>query len=186
MKIIAIAGSPRPAGNTNYLVDQALQKIATHGFEVEKIVLSRYRVAPCLGHEDCSSFPCCKQNDDAPWILDKFASADGIILSSPVYYYNMSAQMKAFIDRNYFLYRHGITLKASCAGLIVTAGSVGADQTVRALKRFVKASSDIADDKILTVTGLAHRLGEVKNNSTLVEAARDLGERMVKILTSVS
>lgn len=185
MKIIAIIGSPRPTGNTNYLVDQALQKIATHGFEIEKIILSQYRVAPCLGHEDCASFPSCKQNDDAPWILDKFASADGIILGSPVYYYNMSAQMKAFIDRNYFLYRHGITLKALCAGLIVVAGSVGTDQTVRALRRFVKASTDIADDKILTVSGRAHQLGEAKNNLTLVEEARDLGERMVKTLTSV-
>jgi len=185
MKIIAIVGSPRPTGNTNYLVDQALQEIAIHGFEIEKIILSQYRVNPCLGHEDCASFPSCKQDDDdASWILDKFASADGVILGSPVYYYNMSAQMKAFVDRNYFLYGHGIPLKALCAGLIVIAGSVGIDQTVRALRRFVKASTDITDDKILTVTGYAHQPGEVKGNLTLVEEARKLGERMVKILTS--
>ena len=44
MKIVAIVGSPRPKGNTSYLVDQALEEAAANGCEVEKIVLSQYRV----------------------------------------------------------------------------------------------------------------------------------------------
>jgi multimeric flavodoxin WrbA len=111
MKILAIVGSPRPKGNTSYLVDCALEDAADHGIETEKIILSQYKVNPCQGHDNCSSFSSCKQDDDVPWILDKFCNADGIILGSPVYYYNMTAQMKAFIDRNYFLYRHNISPK---------------------------------------------------------------------------
>ncbi len=184
MKVTAIVGSPRPTGNTNYLIDQALQEIATHGFETEKIILSQHQVNPCLGHEDCASFATCRQADDVPWILDKFAGADGVILGSPVYYYNMSAQMKAFVDRNYFLYRHEIPLKALCAGLIVIGGGAGIDQTVRAMRRFVKASADIPDESILTVTGYASQPGQVRGNLALVEEARKLGEQMVKILIS--
>jgi len=115
MNILAIVGSPRPGGNTSYLVDQALQEVAAHGFETEKIMLARYRVNPCLGHEDCASFSACKQDDDAPWILDRFISADAVILGSPVYYYNMTAQMKAFVDKNYFLYKHDISMHCSVA-----------------------------------------------------------------------
>jgi len=186
MKVIAIVGSPRPAGNTNYLVDQALAKIASHGIETEKIMLSQYRVNPCLGHENCSSFPACKQDDDAPWILDKFSRAEGIILGTPVYYYNMTAQMKAFIDRNYFLYRHGMSLKAQCAGLIVVAGGAGIDQTVRAVRRFVKLQADIPDERIIVVSGYANRPREVKNKPSLVEEAGKLGTRMAEMLGSAN
>jgi len=183
MKILAIVGSPRPKGNTNYIVDQALQELATRGFETEKIILSQYRVNPCQGHDNCTSFSVCKQDDDVPWILDKFCSAEGIILGSPVYYYNMTAQMKAFVDRNYFLYRHNISPCMLCAGLIVIGGSAGLEHTVRALRRFVKLSADIPDDRIVILSGCASRPGEVKNNAVLIEEARKLGNRMAEILT---
>ncbi|MBM4446017.1 MAG: flavodoxin family protein [Chloroflexi bacterium] len=184
MKILAIVGSPRPGGNTSYLVDQALKEAATHGFETEKIILTKYRVSPCDGHENCASFSACKHDDDAPMILDKFISADGIILGSPVYYYNMTAQMKAFVDRNYFLYTHEISPKMFCAGLIVIGGGAGLEHTVRALRRFVKLSADIPDDRIVTVTGYASKPGEVKSSPSLIEEARKLGGRLAEILTS--
>lgn len=159
--------------------------MATHGFETEKIALSEYRVNPCLGHDACSSFLTCRQDDDAHWILDKFASADGVILGSPVYYYDITAQMKAFVDRNYFLYTHGILVKARCAGLVVVAGAEGIVYAVDSLKRFIKSSTDIPDAKIFTVTGCANRLGDIKINSALVKEARQMGERMAKILAAV-
>jgi multimeric flavodoxin WrbA len=184
MKILAIVGSPRPKGNTSYLVDRALQEAAAHDIETEKIILSRYKVNPCQGHENCSSFPACKQADDAPWILDKFCNAEGIILGSPVYYYNMTAQMKAFVDRNYFLYRHDIIPRMLCAGLIVIGGSDGLEQTVRALRRFIKLSANVPDDRIVILSGCASKLGEVKNDAALIEEARRLGSRMAEILNA--
>ncbi len=184
MKIVAIVGSPRSRGNTSYLVDQALQEAAAYGFETEKIILTRHRVNPWLGHENCASFSACRQDDDAPWILDKFSSADEVILGSPVYYYNMTAQIKAFVDRNYFLYTHGISFRALCAGLIVIAGGAGIDHTVRALRRFLKLSSNIPDDRILTLTGYASKPGEIKGNPSIVVEARKLGEGLAKILAS--
>jgi multimeric flavodoxin WrbA len=184
MKILAIVGSPRPKGNTSYLVDQALQEATARGLETEKIILTQYKVNPCQGHDNCSSFSACKQDDDVPWILDKFCNADGIILGSPVYYYNMTAQMKAFVDRNYFLYRHNISPRMVCAGLIVIGGSAGLEHTVRALRRFVKLSADIPDDRIVILSGCASKPGEVKNDAALIEEARRLGSRMAEILTS--
>jgi len=184
MKILAIVGSPRPKGNTSHLVDQALKEAADHGLETEKIILSQYKVGPCQGHDNCSSFSVCKQNDDVPWILDKFCSADGILLGSPVYYYNMTAQMKAFVDRNYFLYRHNISPRMTCAGLIIVGGSAGLEHTVRALRRFVKLSANIPDDRIVILSGCASMVGEVKNDTALIEAARKLGSRMAELLIS--
>ena len=184
MKIVAIVGSPRSAGNTSCLVDEILGEAGRGGCETEKIVLGEYRVAPCLGHQDCGSFPECRQQDDAPWILERFRQAEGIVLGSPVYYYSVTAQMKAFIDRNYFLYRHGIPLRAQCAGLVVVAGGNGVDQTFRALRRFVKLSTGIPDERILSLTGLASSQNAVMSNAPLLEEARSLGARMVAMLVS--
>ncbi len=184
MKILAIVGSPRPGGNTSYLVDVALQEAARHGLETEKIVLSKYKVNPCQGHDNCTSYKSCKQEDDVPWMLEKFCTADGILLGSPVYYYNMTAQMKAFIDRNYFLYRHDISPKMACAGLIVIGGSAGLEHTVRAMRRFVKLSANLPDDRIVIMSGCASKVGEAKKDSGLIDEARKLGSRMAQILTS--
>lgn len=56
MRLLAIIGSPRPDGNTSYLVEQALAEAAGRGAQTGKIMLSQYRVNPCLGHDDCASF----------------------------------------------------------------------------------------------------------------------------------
>jgi len=186
MKVVAIVGSPRPKGNTSYLVDQALQEISKHGIETEKIILSQYRINGCLGHENCSSFKVCRQDDDGRWIIEKFSQADGIILATPVYYYNMTAQMKTFIDRNYFLYMHDIDLKARCAGVIVVAGGSAIDITVRALRRCFRIQGDNPDERTILVTGYASRPGEVKNQPALLEEARNLGRRMAEIINTVS
>ncbi len=184
MKIVAIVGSPRTNGNTNYLVEQALQEAAKKGIETEKFILSQYRIAPCQGHENCAKFTACKQDDDARWLLEKYTNADGIILGTPVYYYNMSAQMKIFIDRNYFMYTHKQHLKAKCVGLVIVAGSDGLDQTLRAMKRSLYLMPGIHRDLIFTVAGLATKPGTVENNTALVEEARKIGRQMADHLLS--
>ena len=176
MKILAIVGSPRVNGNTNYLVDQALQAATEKGAVTEKVILSELRLAPCVGHDNCHIQDSCLQNDDGMVLLKKFCEADGLILASPVYYYDVTAWMKIFIDRNYFLYRHGIKSKARAAGMIVVAGGAGIEDTVKTLKKLLMASTEnIARERRFLVTGYAGRIGDVQQNSSLVIEARKLG-----------
>ena len=182
MKLLAIVGSPRLKGNTNYLVEQALGEAARLEAQTEKLLLSQYEVNPCLGHEDCASFDSCQQKDDAGWILDRFCEAEGIILATPVYYFNVSAQMKTFIDRNYFLYKHGRKSQARAVGIIVVAGSEGIEDTLHTLKQFIDDSCEVEEDRIFIACGYASRPGEAKNNLSLVEEARKLGRQMVETL----
>ncbi len=182
MKILAIGGSPRLNGNTDYLVDLALEEARKLGAEAEKIVLSQHQVSSCQGHDNCSSLEGCAQKDDMAWILDSLCQADGVILATPVYYYNVSAQMKAFIDRNYFLYEHGRKAKAGAVGLIIVAGSLGIEDTLHTLKQFVNETFNVRDDRLFLVSGYANKQGEVKHNRSLEEEARGLGRRMVAVL----
>lgn len=179
LKLLAIVGSPRPKGNTSYLVDLALEEAAKLGAETEKLILSQYQVSPCLGHVNCASFPSCQQKDDTNWILDRFCKADGVILATPVYYYNVSAQMKAFMDRNYFLYEHSQKSRARAVGLIIVAESLGIEDTLHTLQQFIAESFAVDENRIFVVSGYAGKPGAVKHNSSLLEAAHKLGQQMV-------
>ena len=182
MKILAVVGSPRLKGNTNYLVDEALKEAAGLGIETEKINLSQYKVNPCLGHKNCASLVSCLQKDDANWILEKFCEADGVILATPVYWYNLPAQMKAFIDRNYFLYKHNQKYRAKTVGIIIVAEMVGIEDTLHTLNQFVDWSFDIDGDRKYIVSGYAHNPGDASRNLSLVEEARKLGRQMAEAL----
>ena len=183
MNILALVGSPRLGGNTDFLFDQALKEAAELGAQTEKIILSQYAVAPCLGHDDCGSFESCVQKDDTSWILDRFCEADGVILATPVYYYNVAAQLKAFMDRNYFLYMHDRKSQARSVGIIVVAQSEGIEDTVHTLKRYINEVFKVPEDRVLELHGYAFRLGEANNNPQLVERAREFGRKMVESLT---
>ncbi len=181
MKILAIVGSPRLDGNTNFLVDQALDEAKKLGAETERIVLSQHTVNPCLGHDNCASLESCTQKDDAGWIIDKFCQADGVILGSPVYYYNVTAQMKAFIDRNYFIYKHDQKYRARTVGIIIVAEQVGIEDTLYTLRQFI-ADFNVEENKVFITSGYANKTGEVKDNLSLVAEARELGRKMTASL----
>jgi multimeric flavodoxin WrbA len=182
LKILAIVGSPRLKGNTNFLVDQALAEAEKLGAETEKIVVSQYKVNPCLGHDNCASRVACTQKDDAGWIMDKFYEADGVILASPVYYLNVTAQMKAFLDRNYFPYKKNIRGKARVVGIIVVGEQMGIEDTLYTLHQFVDWVFFVGKSRRFIVTGYANHVGDAEKNTKLVAEAREMGRKMVASL----
>lgn len=173
MKVVAIVGSPHVNGNTSYLADVALQELAAQGIETEKIVLGQYIIGPCLAHDQCDTFKVCKVKDDAPDIIGKYNRADGVILASPVYFGDITAQMKTFIDRNFFTFTHGRKRKAKYAGLIAIGGGAGADETIATLKRF----AGLPDENCFIVAGYTGQ-DAAKNKPELVKQARDIGKKM--------
>jgi multimeric flavodoxin WrbA len=186
LKILAIVGSPRLDGNTNYLVDQALAEAEKLGAETEKIVISQHKVNPCLGHDNCASRESCTQKDDAGWIIDKFYEADGVILASPVYYLNVTAQMKAFLDRNYFLYKKNLRARARAVGIIVVAEQMGIEDTLYTLHQFIDWVFFVGKSRRFVVSGYANRRGDAQKNAQLVTEARELGRKMVASLKQES
>ena len=164
---------PACKGNTSYLVDEALKEIASQGIETEKISLAECAIAPCQGHEDCGTFKACKIKDDAPAVIKKFNEADAVILASPVYFYDITAQMKAFIDRNYFSFRHDEPRKAKYAGLIAIGGGGGADETIDSLKAF----AHLPEKNVFIVAGYTGD-GAAKDKPALVKQAREMGKTL--------
>ena len=99
MKVLGILGSPRVGGNSDILLDQALTGAKEAGAVVEKIVLSRKKIAGCLDCGKCNEEGICVIKDDMQKIQKKMLEADAIIHSVPLYFWAMTAQMKAYLDR---------------------------------------------------------------------------------------
>ncbi|MFA6807717.1 MAG: flavodoxin family protein [Eubacteriales bacterium] len=101
MQITAFCGSYRKGGNTSILMEAALNAAKKEGAKVEFLYLSDYKFVGCIGCEGCSKNNKCVINDDMQVLYTKLRESDGIILGSPTYFYNVTAIMKAFIDRLY-------------------------------------------------------------------------------------
>ncbi|MDR2944136.1 MAG: flavodoxin family protein [Methanosarcinales archaeon] len=101
MKIIGITASPREKGNTATLIQKSLDAAAAKGAETEYINLSKLTIHPCKGCNYCKAHDTCVQKDDFASVAEKIVSADGILMGSPVYFFDITAQAKIFIDRLY-------------------------------------------------------------------------------------
>lgn len=175
--LVAVVGSPRPAGNTSVLTDVVLTELQRRGASVVKLMLRDHTIAPCLGHDTCGDLERCPQDDDAERVLAAVYAADGLLLATPVYYENVSAQMKAFMDRNVFQYSHEVFLEPKVVGLLVVSAETGLDDTLAALRRYVALSTE-KDVPVVSLGGLADKAGEAADDAELVAAARQLGADM--------
>ncbi|MBQ2895349.1 MAG: flavodoxin family protein [Oscillospiraceae bacterium] len=99
-KVLIISSSPRKGGNSDMLCARFAQGARESGHRVEKVFLREKFIPYCTGCGYCfTSHKCSLKDDDMSLLLDAMLAADVIVLATPVYFYNMSAQLKAFIDR---------------------------------------------------------------------------------------
>ena len=99
MKAVGISGSPRKGGNTECLVSECLKKFAVQGWVISEFYLSCKTIKPCIGCETCvESHTCAIKNDDMAELFNELISCDAVIIGSPVYYRNVTAQLKATLD----------------------------------------------------------------------------------------
>ncbi|VVB72845.1 Iron-sulfur flavoprotein [uncultured archaeon] len=121
MIVVGICGSPKKAGNTEFLLAEALAVAKERGFETEKLLCCELRVDFCTDCGDCSKGRPCPKEDDMSQILSSLEMADGIIAASPVYFGSITGQLKAVFDRTIPLRRQGLRLKNK-AGCAITVG----------------------------------------------------------------
>ena len=97
--IIALAGSPRKRGATGMLMGAAIKGAKDIGVNVEIIYANNMNIKPCQGNGHCLKLNGCIYQDDMSMFQDSFLAADGFIISSPVYFGSVTAQLKTIIDR---------------------------------------------------------------------------------------
>ena len=99
MNVLAISGSPKADGLTSLLLDTFLEGASVSGAHTEKIVLNYLDFKGCQECGGCDNTGVCILDDDMRPIYEKLAKADAVVVASPIYFGNISAQLKAMIDR---------------------------------------------------------------------------------------
>ena len=99
MLVLGLYGSPRKGGNTDQLLDKALEGSAAEGAQTKRIYARRVKVAGCLECGGGGKTGVCVQKDDMVDIYPLLEEAGAIIMAAPVFFYSPPAQVKAIIDR---------------------------------------------------------------------------------------
>ncbi len=135
MKITCISGSPNAGGNNEKILDIVLGMIRERGYESDEILLSKLNVQPCTDCGVCKKAKVCPIDDDMASISGKLETSDAFVITSPVFFGCMTAQLKALFDRTILLRRNGFLLKGKPGAALAVGGSRNGGQefTIQAI-----------------------------------------------------
>lgn len=184
-KVLVLLGSPREKGNSAILAEQITKGAESGGAEVETIFLHGVSIAPCQSCYACQKPDSegCAIDDDMQPIYHKLIQADAWVIASPVYWFNMSAQTKLFLDRCFGLPAYK---KDAFAGKrIAIAMSYGdtdpfTSGCVNALRTFQDAFRYVGAKTVGMVYGSANEAGEIKSDRALLQRAHEIGRKLVR------
>ena len=164
MKIAVFNGSPRKA-NTSAMVQAFIEGATAAGHEVEEYQVGKMKIAGCLGCEYCHTKGngACVQKDDMEKIMPAYKEADMIVFASPIYYFTMTAQMEAAIQRVYCI---GAPAKAKKIALLLSSGSPNVYDSALAQFKAFSAYTKIELAGVITANGEENqseaKLNEIK------------------------
>ncbi len=186
MKVLAINGSPRKGGNTEYLLKTVLEVLESEGIETELIQIGRTNIRGCIACGMCiknKDKRCAVDGDIFNDVFTKMRDADGLLLGSPTYFTDVSAEMKALIDRSGYvaavnrgLFRH----KVGAAVVAVRRG--GAIHVFDTINHLFQMSQMFVVGSTYWNFGIGMNPGEVAEDREGLRNMKDIGGSMAHLL----
>jgi multimeric flavodoxin WrbA len=184
--ILGVVGSPRVEGNTERVVAEALKAAKEDGAETELLRLANRDIKPCTACMSCRKTGECPILDDFNPIFEKMVQADGIILSSPVYFSSATPQMKALIDRaGYLSGAKGRVFENKVGGAIAVARRAGQNFTFAQLLFFFLHQGMIVPGSTYWNIAFGRNRGDVDMDKEGLRTARNLGKKMVWLISKI-
>lgn len=194
MKILGIVGSKRKTGNTTSLVKTALKAAENHGVETHIEYLSDYSIQGCTGCEGCRDTFQCIIKDDMQKLYPHIMDSDAIILGSPTYFYNITSDMKAFIERMYCFEIFDNNERGVWMPLFESTGIKYAAVIAICEQKDEHDMGFTAEAMKMPLEALGYRVvetvpvlnlfkkGEAQQNETAINQAKSTGEKLAKTL----
>lgn len=183
MKIVAVLGSPRPQGNSAGLARALLAAAREQGAEVQEFTLNKLDFRGCQGCLTCKTkSDTCVLEDDLAAVLQAVKEADVLVLASPVYFGDLSGQLKCFFDRTYSLINPDFSSRLPAgkkAVLVLVQGMPEQAQFADIFPRYERWLKIYGFDPIYLLRGVGVRdLGDIERQSALLEQAVALGREL--------
>lgn len=122
MKVLIINGSPHKSGNTSIAIDEVVKTLAEENIEAEVVQIGNKAVRGCIACNRCAELGHCVFDDEVNKIAEKFESADGLIVASPVYYASANATLIACLDRLFYSTSFDKTMKVGASIVVARRG----------------------------------------------------------------
>ena len=186
MKVVAFNGSPRKDGNTTILINHVFRELEKEGIETELVQLSGREIHGCIACYKCfenKDQHCAVKNDIANECIEKMIQAEGILLGSPVYFTDVTSEMKALIDRSGFVsLANGGLYKNKISAAVVAVRRSGAIHTFNTMTHFFLAGQMILIGRGI---GVGRNKGEVEKDEEGIQSVKVLGQRMAWLLKKI-
>lgn len=167
-KVLILSASPRIGGNSDVLCNEFMRGAQEKGHRVEKIYVNQKKIGFCQACYSCKTTGKCFQNDDMMDILEQLIDADVIVLSSPVYFYSMDAQLKTLIDRTLPRYME-IKNKEFYLFATAAASKKAMERTIDSMKGFIDCLPQAVIKKVIYGDHVWHK-GEIQDHPAMKEA----------------
>ena len=180
---MGISGTPRKKGNSEILLRSALKPFKNNGWNVKIFLLSELAIKPCNACESFKETGICIINDDMQRIYDAFRWCNAIIISSPVYYRNVSAQLLSVFDRHYAL-KFEKPLEGKVSGAIaVGRGTCGGQViTINTVYTWMLSCGIICvPGELNGVTAVADKPSDILNQNNRLKQAEILGFNIINV-----
>jgi len=178
MKILGISCSPRKKGSTVAVLEEVLKGAKAEGSEIELYSVSGKTLNGCVSCYSCTEKGECKIQDDMADLFTKMIQADGIVFGTPIYYYGMTAQAKAIIDRTFSLNTPENKLRNKVGGIVTVAGSLGMMDALKDFYFFFAVKQMLPANYVAAYSGAVDDINKLEKG---MKAARDLGRQMAKL-----
>ena len=186
MKVVAFNGSARKNGNTAILLNIVLSELKKEGIDTELIQLSGKNIKGCIACRRCfknQDKHCSITDDPLNDCLDKMIESEGIILGSPVYFSDITPNMKALIERTgYVSGANGGLLKRKVGASVVAVRRAGAIHTFDSMNHLFFISQMIVPGSRYWNIGIGRDKGDVKSDEEGKEIMKTLGQNMAWLL----
>ncbi|MCL6611890.1 MAG: flavodoxin family protein [Peptococcaceae bacterium] len=186
MRVVAFNGSPRAKGNTFHSLRTVLDIMAKEGIEGEIAQLGGKKLGGCRACFMCMrnrDRRCAQTDDEMNFFIEKALAADGILIGSPVYFSNVSAEVKAFIDRCGMVAKfNDDMLKGKAGAAVISMRRAGATFAYSAVNFFFGISQMIIPGSNYWNVGVGLMPGDVLNDQEGVETFKTLGLNMARLL----
>jgi len=190
MKVVAFNGSARKDGNTARLVETVFIQLRERGIETEMVQLAGQTLRGCTACMGCwkNQDGCCViKGDPVNEAVVKMRDADGIILASPTYFADVTAEMKALIDRTGMVTRaNGNLLRRKVGAGIVAVRRGGAMHVLQTLQNFFLISEMVIPGSSYWNIAFGREIGEVDHDAEGIETMRVLGKNMAWLLEKLA
>lgn len=190
MKVVAFNGSASKDGNTAILVRRVLAELEKEGIETELVQFAGQTIRGCTACRQCfknKDRQCAVKGDIANECIAKMVGADGIILASPTYFADVSAEMKALIDRaGYVAKANDEMFKRKVGAAVVAVRRGGEIHAFDSMNHFFLISQMVIPGSCYWNMGFGLNKGEVEQDEEGLRTMQILGQNMAWLLKKIN